>query len=750
MLPLFFLGCQPVVVNTASEIPTRLYFWDCPSGSHLQNSEVGQSCKSKSGEREGPQLIRSSEQTLYSVYHQDQLVELPWVLDSENNPIETQTYNYIAEEDSIPLLQGFLNRFPESDKKINVRVRLAALGALSADEIFAESGYPKHCRFVPDGMKCIRADSVAIALRDAGQKDVHYRAFQHPTYAINEHSMGWDELIECQEQCNCDPALSFWAQAEQYCTSNGLYLPSEWQYWAALDEIDFSEVELTRERWMPAEPRTVKIQPMEYLHDPQYSSQPLQIAPQQRLRGGDDTDLRFRCAGTIPQLQIQWEQEQLQYPIRLDTLPPMPRVTSGGSSDSWWSTDLLYRKYFDKGPRIVDGKVVQDYIYQDFHSLAELLWAYHLQQRAITSVYLLGNSHQGRPILALRISDSPQEIKPKPSVLLFGGLHGNELMGTLYAIDLLHYTLSRHDFDPQVQSWVSKLDIWIVPMLNPDGNWTFLRHDQGWTRGRKNGRNTDGRCEFHKTEGVDLSRNFPFFWGEGGPSSSDSHSRLPYYRGPEAASEPETQALIHLADLMRFSAAISYHTPGTEVMAPYLHRDLKSPVPQKAQFLAIDLIEQTKVQTNGRSFQIKSGTSKMAGNDVDWLFHKYGTLAYLVEGSHHNPLKVRYRMESIEGVRPIGIALLDRIASGPSVYGQVVDGAGNPIWTTLYESGQVLHENETWTNRPIDGFFYRISEPRTAIQLYLNEPNGRLTETVTVGRKPQLLHWIVNSSVARP
>ena len=94
----------------------------------------------------------------------------------------------------------------------------------------------------------------------------------------------------------------------------------------------------------------------------------------------------------------------------------------------------------------------------------------------------------------------------------------------------------------------------------------------------------------------------------------------------------------------------------------------------------------------------------MAGNDVDWLFHKYGTLAYMVEGSHHNPLKVRYRMESIEGVRPISMALLDRIALGPSVYGQVVDGAGNPVWTTLYEEGQVLKHGETWTNRPIDGF----------------------------------------------
>ena len=122
-------------MDTASDIQSGC-IWDCPSGSSLQTSEVGHACKNKRGEREGPRLIRSSDQTLYSVYRQDQLVSLPWVLDSEGYPIESQTYNYIADKDSIPLLQGFLNRFPESDKKINVRVRLAALGAMSADEIF--------------------------------------------------------------------------------------------------------------------------------------------------------------------------------------------------------------------------------------------------------------------------------------------------------------------------------------------------------------------------------------------------------------------------------------------------------------------------------------------------------------------------------------------------------------------------------------------------------------------------------------
>ena len=97
-------------------------------------------------------------------------------------------------------------------------MRLAALGAMAADEIFSESGY-QTLSFCPRGHEVHSGGFLAIALRDAGQRRVHFRAFQHPTYAIHEQPMGWDDLIECQEKnVAAIPSLSFWAQAEQYCT----------------------------------------------------------------------------------------------------------------------------------------------------------------------------------------------------------------------------------------------------------------------------------------------------------------------------------------------------------------------------------------------------------------------------------------------------------------------------------------------------------------------------------------------------
>ena len=62
-------------------------------------------------------------------------MELPWVLDSEGYPIESQTY-ITQIKDSIPLLQGFLNRF-ESDKN-QCQGSIGRIGAMSADEISGE------------------------------------------------------------------------------------------------------------------------------------------------------------------------------------------------------------------------------------------------------------------------------------------------------------------------------------------------------------------------------------------------------------------------------------------------------------------------------------------------------------------------------------------------------------------------------------------------------------------------------------
>ena len=110
---------------------------------------------------------------------------------------------------------------------------------------------------------------------------------------------------------------------------------------------------------------------------------------------------------------------------------------------------------------------------------------------------MLGRSEQGRAIDAMRVGN-PNGTR----VLVFGCIHGR---------------MRRPGDRPRALEQVRtklKLDLWIVPNLNPDG---YAR------RSRQNGR------------GVDLNANWSSQWRGGGRPWDV------YYPGPRAFSERETR-----------------------------------------------------------------------------------------------------------------------------------------------------------------------------------------------------------------
>jgi protein MpaA len=124
---------------------------------------------------------------------------------------------------------------------------------------------------------------------------------------------------------------------------------------------------------------------------------------------------------------------------------------------------------------------------------------------------LLGRSVQGRPIVAYEVGD-PAGIP----VLVVGCIHGNEPAGIAVARYLLH--------NPP-----AGLDLWIVPVLNPDGR-------------------------VHKTRGnahgVDLNRNFPYRWRRLGGV---------YYSGRRPLSEVEARIAHSLILRTHPSVSVWFH-----------------------------------------------------------------------------------------------------------------------------------------------------------------------------------------------
>ena len=141
----------------------------------------------------------------------------------------------------------------------------------------------------------------------------------------------------------------------------------------------------------------------------------------------------------------------------------------------------------------------------------------------------------GYDVLRLRITN--QAIPgPKPTFFLMAEIHAREYATAELAARFAEYLLDRYGTDPEVTFFVDYYNIDLVPMDNPDGRKLAEAGDY-W---RKNVDSDDG-CTDPSSWGTDLNRNYSFKWGCCGGSSGYACDET--YRGPAAASEPETQAI---------------------------------------------------------------------------------------------------------------------------------------------------------------------------------------------------------------
>ncbi len=169
----------------------------------------------------------------------------------------------------------------------------------------------------------------------------------------------------------------------------------------------------------------------------------------------------------------------------------------------------------------------------------------------------LGQTHQQREIYAVKISGDQSADLNQPELLAVFAQHGAEHTMTNLAVDLIRQLADRYGGDDRVTSVLDSVNIWIVPMVNPDG----VEHDLSGTvkpfTWRKN-RTPLGADVF----GVDLNRNWARIGAAGEAAPADQlDPSSDHYWGPTAFSEPETQALRDFIGAHpRLEFFLDYHT----------------------------------------------------------------------------------------------------------------------------------------------------------------------------------------------
>ncbi len=326
-----------------------------------------------------------------------------------------------------------------------------------------------------------------------------------------------------------------------------------------------------------------------------------------------------------------------------------------------------------------------------FHTYAEVDRELHqlaAKHPKIARVHNLGSSHEGRTIWALKISDGVKTDQAlEPDILFVGGLHAREWIGVEVPMLLAKFLVENYDSDESVKALVNKAEIWIVPMANPDGHQYTVAVDRLW---RKNRRVDPGGCY-----GVDLNRNFSFKWG--GPGTSDQ-ACSDIYRGPEAASEPEVQAIMKLGMATRFSAGVSFHSYGQIIYYPWSgSRDPAVDQPSLNELAGQMSQAIFNVRGQGYSF---SQAPPAAGSSVDWDYGLFGVPDFGIELGTGTFLTPESEILPIwEDLKPACLLLIEWAERFPLKL-----KANNPILLP----GKELHYTATMLNTTDEKFPVRL------------------------------------------
>ncbi|HSG99167.1 MAG TPA: M14 family metallopeptidase, partial [candidate division Zixibacteria bacterium] len=179
-----------------------------------------------------------------------------------------------------------------------------------------------------------------------------------------------------------------------------------------------------------------------------------------------------------------------------------------------------------------------------------------LHSSIVTGKFSIGTTLEGNDIWAIKISDNPGFDEDEPEVLLTSLTHAREPMGAAVTLGVLDYLADNYGVLPWITDYVDTREIYIIPVVNPDGYlYNELIAPGGGGMWRKNRRDNGGSF------GVDLNRNWGAHWGYDNFGSSPNPSS-DTYRGTGAFSENETSALRDFILSRTFSVIHNHHSYG--------------------------------------------------------------------------------------------------------------------------------------------------------------------------------------------
>jgi carboxypeptidase T len=303
------------------------------------------------------------------------------------------------------------------------------------------------------------------------------------------------------------------------------------------------------------------------------------------------------------------------------SIPPstLPLASQQGSQDLSVIRD---QRLLDFQKRVPISPLSIYHSYKEMTSLLLNLAANHSDIMTVTSI---GKTHEGRDLWLVKLSDNVSQQEDEPEVLFTGAHHGNERPGYEILIYFIQYMVDYYQNTTAVQDAIDSTQIYVIPMMNPDGveagTRKNLEPNHGWF----------GLQKTVTSIGVDLNRNYagawfllflrPWFY-----LSTSYRDTSDVYRGPYPFSENETQAVQQFVETHNITISIDYHTYGELILYPWGNTRL--PAKDKPVFSSIgENISQLDNYTSEQS----TALYPTLGDVCDWMYATHHILAFTIE-----------------------------------------------------------------------------------------------------------------------
>lgn len=284
-----------------------------------------------------------------------------------------------------------------------------------------------------------------------------------------------------------------------------------------------------------------------------------------------------------------------------------------------------FQKVIDAEKNQIEASKTEQDFFKKYNNLAEIeayITRLFSRHSSMVSKESIGKSLENREMTVYKIHSPGSYNNSKPALWINAMQHAREWITTPSAIYSIEQFLSKYNSDPQVKQILDKINIYYLPIVNPDGFVFTWTNNRMWRKNRR--RNNGG------TFGVDLNRNWRSgFGGQGSSGSPGSET----YRGTAALSEPETSNISKfLTRHPQIKAGYDFHAYSQLMLRPWGKSTSPSPDENKLAALggkmcdAIRSVHRVNYQ-NIRS----SGLYPASGIMCDEFYEYHKQMGYTVE-----------------------------------------------------------------------------------------------------------------------